>query len=171
MGVTILESEMQFGEYKENQVFQIEKSEQYTKKLRQRGVRCCEFLLLRDNKLCFIEAKKSYPDPLIGCSSDERKEQYHKDIREIVEKMRHSLELYANILLKRYSQEGVSELMRNVETLEMRLILVIKNADASWIAPLQDVFRKELRAEMQIWKIPDFIILNEEQARKKHLIV
>lgn len=171
MGVIIFESEMQFGKYKEEQVFQIEKSEQYTKKLRQRGVRCCEFVLLRANKLCFIEAKESYPDPITGCSSDERKEQYHKDVREIAEKMQHSLELYANILLKRYSQEGVPELMRNVEKLEMRLILVIKNADASWIVPLHDVFRKELRAEMQIWKIPDFIILNEEQARKKHLIV
>ena len=45
------------------------------------------------------------------------------------------------------------------------------NADKSWIVPLQDVFRKELKAEMHIWKIPDFIILNEEQARKKHLII
>lgn len=40
MGVTILKSEMQFGEYKENQVFQIEKSEQYTKNLSQQSVRC-----------------------------------------------------------------------------------------------------------------------------------
>lgn len=171
MGVTIFESDMQFGEYKEKQVFQIEKSEQYIKKLRQRGVRCCEFILLRANKLCFIEAKKGYPNPIIGSSSDKRKEQYYQEIQEIVEKMRHSLELYANILLKRYSQEGVSELMVNVETLEIRLILIIKNADISWIVPLQDVFRKELRAEMQIWKIPDFIILNEEQARKKHFII
>lgn len=171
MGVTIFESEMQFGEYKEEQVFQIENSEQYTKKLRQHGVRCCEFVLLRANKLCFVEAKKSYPDPINGRSSEEKKVQFYKDIREIAEKMRHSLELYASILLKRYSQDGVSELMKNAETLEMRLILVIKNADKSWIIPLQDVFRKELKAEMQIWKIPDFIILNEEQARKKHFII
>ena len=26
-------------------------------------------------------------------------------------------------------------------------------------------------SEMHIWKIPDFIILNEEQARRKHLII
>lgn len=171
MGVTIPESGMTFGEYKEEQVFQIEKSEQYTKKLRQHGVRRCEFVLLRADKLCFIEAKKSYPDPINGCSSEKKKVQFYKDIQEIVEKMRHSLELYASILLKRYSQVGVSELMQNAETLELRLILVIKNADKSWIIPLQDIFRKELRSEMQIWKIPEFIILNEEQARKKHLII
>lgn len=56
MGIIIPESDMQFGKYKEKQIFQLEKSEQYTKKLRQQGVRCCEFILLRSNKLCFIEA-------------------------------------------------------------------------------------------------------------------
>lgn len=35
----------------------------------------------------------------------------------------------------------------------MRLVLVIKNADKSWIIPLQEKFRKELNAEMRIWKI------------------
>ncbi len=170
MGVIIPESDMKFGEYKEKQVFRIEESEQYTKKLRQQGVRCCEFVLLRANRLCFIEAKKSYPDPIRG-TMNEKKEQYYKDIKEIAEKMRHSLELYASILLNRYSQDGISDEMKNIENLEIRLILVIKNADRSWIVPLQDVFRKELKAEMHIWKIPDFIILNEEQARKKHFIV
>lgn len=171
MWVTIPESEMQFGEYKENQVFHIEESEQYTDKLRQHGVRCCEFVLLRANRLCFIEAKTNYPDPIKGCSSEEKKERYREDIKKIAEKMRHSLELYANILLNRYPKDGVPDEMTTVESLEIRLILVIKNANKSWIVPLQDVFRKELKAEMHIWKIPDFIILNEEQARKKHLII
>lgn len=171
MGVTIVESDMQFGEYKEEQVFQIEKSEQYTKKLRQQNVRCCEFILLRSNKLYFIEAKASYPNPQNAKSSDEKKAQYLKDIQEITEKMRHSLNLYANILLNRYSQEGVSDVMKNVENLEIRLILIIKNAKETWLAPLQDVFRKELKVEMRIWKITDFFILNEEMARKKHFIV
>ena len=85
--------------------------------------------------------------------------------------MRHSLDLYANILLNRYAQDGVSEEMKNVENLEIRLVLVIKNADKSWIIPLQEKFRKELNSEMRIWKIQDFMILNEEQARKKYLIV
>lgn len=171
MGVTILESEMQFGEYKENQVFQIEKSEQYTKNLRQQGVRCCEFILLRANKLYFVEAKQSYPNPANVSSSEERKKQYHEDIQEVVEKMRHSLELYASILLNKHSQEGISDAMKNMKELQLKLVLIIKNADISWIAPLQDVLRKELRAELRIWKIPDFIILNEEMARKKHFIV
>lgn len=88
-----------------------------------------------------------------------------------IESALNSLNLYAKILLNRYSQEGVSEAMRNVEELEIRLILIVKNAKKTWIAPLQDVFRKELKAEMRIWKVTDFFILNEEMARKKHFIV
>lgn len=169
MGIIIPESDMEFGTYQEKQVFRIEESEQYMKKLRQQRVRCCEFILLRSNKLLFIEAKKSYPDPINGIIKDEN--QYNTDIKEIVEKMRHSLDLYANILLNRYAQDGVSEEMKNIENLTIRLVLVIKNADKSWIIPLQEKFRKELYPEMHIWKIQDFIILNEEQARKKRLIV
>lgn len=169
MGIIIPESDMEFGTYQEKQVFRIEESEQYKKKLRQQRVRCCEFILLRSNKLLFIEAKKSYPDPINGIIKDENR--YNTDIKEIVEKMRHSLDLYANILLNRYAQDGVSEEMKNIENLTIRLVLVIKNADKSWIIPLQGKFRKELYPEMHIWKIQDFIILNEEQARKKRLIV
>lgn len=169
MGVIIPESDMEFGTYQEKQVFRIEESEQYTKKLRQQGVRCCEFILLRSNKLLFIEAKKSYPDPINGITKN--KEQYYKDIKEIVEKMRHSLDLYANILLNRYTQDRISEEMKNIKNIQIRLVLVIKNADKSWIIPLQEKFRKELYPDMHIWKISDFMVLNEEQARNKHLII
>ena len=171
MGVIIPESDMEFGEYKEKQVFRIEKSKHYTEKLRQQGVRCCEFILLRKNKLYFVEAKQSYPNPINICFSEERKKQYHKDVQEIVEKMRHSLELYASILLNKHSQEGIFDAMKNMKELELKLVLVIKNADIFWIPPLQDVLRKALRAELRIWKIQDFIILNEEMARKKRFIV
>lgn len=39
MAVTILESNMLFGEYKDEQVFQIEKSIQYNEKLKYNGIR------------------------------------------------------------------------------------------------------------------------------------
>lgn len=171
MGVIIPESDMQFGEYNENQIFYIEDSEQYKQKLRQNGVRSCEFVLLRGNRLCFVEAKKSCPNQITANSSNEKKTKYHEYIQEIVEKMRHSLNLYANILMKRYSQDGVSEQMKNVKDLDIRLVLVVKNAETVWLDPFRDKFRNELRKEMQIWKIPEFIILNEEQARKRHFII
>jgi hypothetical protein len=85
--------------------------------------------------------------------------------------MRHSLNLYANIVLKRYSQDGMPDQLKDAENLNMRLILIVKNAEIAWLDPFRDKFRKELRKEMRIWKIPDFIILNEEQARKKQFVL
>lgn len=50
----ICESDLQFGEYREDQVFHMEDSEQYTKKLKQNGVKSCEFVLLRGKRLYFL---------------------------------------------------------------------------------------------------------------------
>ena len=108
---------------------------------------------------------------IVITESDMQFEEYQEYIQEIVEKMRHSLNLYANIVLKRYSQDGMPDQLKDAENLNMRLILIVKNAEIAWLDPFRDKFRKELRKEMRIWKIPDFIILNEEQARKKQFIL
>lgn len=108
---------------------------------------------------------------IVITESDMRFGEYQEYIQEIVEKMRHSLNLYANIVLKRYSQDGMPDQLKDAENLNMRLILIVKNAEIAWLDPFRDKFRKELRKEMRIWKIPDFIILNEEQARKKQFIL
>lgn len=57
MGVIIRESGMEFGEYDENQVFRIEASEQYTKSLRQNGIKSCEFILRRGEQSLFHRGK------------------------------------------------------------------------------------------------------------------
>ena len=108
---------------------------------------------------------------IVITESDMQFGEYQEYIQEIVEKMRHSLNLYANIVLKRYSQDGMPDQLKDAENLNMRLILIVKNAEIAWLDPFRDKFRKELRKEMRIWKIPDFIILNEEQARKKQFIL
>ena len=57
----IQESGMQFGEYAEEQIFHLEKSIQYTESLMSNGIKSCEFILRRGNKLYFVEAKSSCP--------------------------------------------------------------------------------------------------------------
>lgn len=173
MAVIIPESDMQFGEYKEEQIFQLEKSIQYTEKLRPNGVKSCEFILRRDNKLYFVEAKKSCPRQLLADTPDEKIAKYNEYIHDIALKMRHSLTLYSNILLERYTAEGVPALLRekNMSNLEIRLVLVVKNAEKEWLVPFQDVFRNVLRDELRIWKIPGFSIINEATARNKHFII
>ncbi len=173
MAVIIPESDMQFGEYTDEQVFQLEKSAQYTEKLKEKGIKTCEFILRRGSKLYFVEAKRSCPRQITADSPEEKIKKYNEYIHEIVWKMRHSLTLYANILLKRYGSEGISELLRKADMsgLEIILVLVVKNAEKEWLVPFQDVFRNRLRDEMGIWKIHHFFVINEATARAKHFIM
>lgn len=171
--VIITESKMRFGEYEEENVFEIEKSEQYTEKLRPNGIRSCEFVLRRENTLYFVEAKESCPRQITAETTDEKRKKYREYVDSITEKMRHSLMLYSNILLKRYSTNGVSELLQenDMSKLDIRLVLVVKNAEKAWLEPFNNVFNKELDGELKIWKIPSLSIINEETARRKGFIL
>ena len=173
MSVTILESDMQFGEYTEEQVFHLEKSTQYVRKLRPNGIKSCEFILRRDSELFFVEAKLTCPKQIIADTPEEKRIKYNAYVQDIILKMRHSLTLYANILLQRYEADNVSELLRQTDMsgLKVVLVLVIKNAEKEWLIPFQDMLRRELKDERKIWKISDVFIINEETARKKHLVV
>lgn len=170
-GKTIVESEMTFGPYDENHVFRIEESPQY-KAINKDGVRCCEFLLMRDEKILFVEAKKSCPNHSTREYSEHNSMKYSDYISEITEKMRHSLELYASVLLNRQSRNGVSKdmLKTDLSDHELMLILVVKTAEKEWLSPYVDVFKEKLRPEMQIWNIKSFLIINEETARSKGLV-
>ena len=66
-------------------------------------------------------------------------------IEEIVLKMRHSLSLYGNILLKRYSQNGISEKLLNTDLSNVLINLVLI--------------------------INTFVVLNKEMAKKKGFII
>ena len=179
MGVIIEESGLQFGEYYENQVFQIEKSEQYTKNLRQNGIKTCEFILRKGKRLYFFEAKQSCPRQIVGDIPADEKEQrteaYNKFIEEFVLKMRHSLSLYGNILLKRYSQDNVSENLANSDLSNslIYLVLVINPQDGDWEPEpeLQDDLRLHLKDEMRIWGIESLFVITPQQARKKQFII
>lgn len=131
MSVVINESGMCFGEYADNQVFQIEKSLQYTKNLLPNGIKSCEFILKKERKLYLIEAKTSCPNQITADSNEEKIAKYQAYIDEITIKMRHSLELYSNILLNRYSCDGVPEPLRRTDLsdVELRLVLVVKTAE------------------------------------------
>lgn len=178
MGVIIEESGMQFGEYQEDEVFQIETSEQYTKKLRQNKIKSCEFILQREDKLYFFEAKSSCPRQIVEDIPDDDKEakkkRYNEFVEEIVLKMRHSLSLYGNILLKRYTQNDVPNSMTdpNLMNKSIYLILVI-NTNGAW-APepeLEDDLNLQLNDVMKIWQTKRLLVINDQTAREKHFIL
>lgn len=173
MGVIIEESGMKFGEYTEEQVFRIEKCPQYTKRLLPNGIKICEFVLKRKNKLLFVEAKTSCPNRLVADSSEEKAKKYQEYLEEITSKMKHSLMIYANILLNRYENAGLSTIMSNkdMKNIEILFVLVVKNAEKEWLVPFQEKFIKLLKHDMRIWGIKDFLILTEEEAIQKKLVM
>ena len=179
MGVVIEESGLRFGEYPEDQVFQIEACEQYTRSLRPNGIKTCEFILRRGKKLYFFEAKSSCPRQVVRSIPENKKEKkkkaYDEFINEIVLKMRHSLSLYGNILLKRYAQDGVSENLANPDLSKalIYLVLVINPQEGDWEPEpeLQDDLRLHLKDEMKIWRIQSLLVITPQQAREKHFII
>ena len=171
--VVINESGMCFGEYSEEDVFHIEKCGQYRNHLMPNGVKICEFILKKTNTLYFIEAKASCPNQITADSAEEMREKYNEYITDITDKMRHSLALYANILLKRHNTDGIPNgfLETDLSAKQIKLVLVVKNAQDDWLIPLKEKLDKELKRESRIWNFTDFYVINEESARKKHFVI
>lgn len=169
----IEESEMQFGNYPDDAVFHLEKSPQYHKKLRSNCVKSCEFILFKENALYFIEAKKSSPNEISADSPAEKIQDYNKYITEITEKMRHSLALYASILLKRHDCTDVPPLLLETDLSgkELKLVLVVKNAQPQWLIPLSEKLNRVLKPETGIWKCSRIFVINEATARDMNLVV
>lgn len=170
---TITESGMTFGPFQDSSVFQIEKSTLYTSKFRPHGIKTCEFVLQRNRKLYFIEAKKSCPNQEAAMSDANKREKYDEYIHDIAQKMRDSLHLYTSILLKcNQSNELSGEMdVSDLSDLKIRFVLVVKEAEPEWLIHYPDIFQNELRNEMKIWKIPSFAVITEAKAREKQLLI
>lgn len=79
----ITESHMEFGEFEESNVFHIEESSQY-KLIKTHGVSCCEFILLRDDKLFLVEAKESCPRAVREGYPEGEKEKQLKNFQDFI---------------------------------------------------------------------------------------
>lgn len=174
--ITITESEMTFGPFPEENVFQIEKSPCYNKLWKCWGVKTCEFILLKDNNLFFIEAKSSSPRaPSPSDVFDRTSQQFSRFrtyITDIAQKMTDSLNILASILLNRASQKEDLQCPDNLRSLmlaqvDIVLVLVIKNAKKEWLFPLQDALNKQMKAFLVIWNIRQVLVINETMLRKK----
>ena len=169
----IIESEMQFGPYSDEEVFWIERSRLYTRRLEPNGVKCCEFILNRGKNIYFIEAKKSCPNQLTAESTEEKKAKYNEYIEDVAGKMRHSLAVYASLLLNRhenYVELPINLSKKNLSKKTLKLLLVVKDAEKEWLDPLQIVLNKELKKESSIWCDVRLYAINEETARNKGFV-
>ena len=133
MKVPIIEAGMSFGPYPEGHLFYIEKCETY--KAMGEGVQIAEFLLLRPREgqpssVWVVEAKSTSP------RSGDRLEEY---IREIRDKLTNALALGVSACLGRIPAAEVELPPQfralDLRTSEVRLILIIRTAQADWLPP------------------------------------
>ena len=175
--ITIQESNMTFGAYSQEDVFQIEKSKIY-KELQDGGssIKTVEFILLKKKKqnqnLLFVEAKTSTANYATPNTSEEKKKKQEEFIQEITQKWTDSIRIYCSLILKRIHSSELSEKLSTEEVVTGNFvpILVVKNGYKASLIPLRDLLLKKLEPARKIWNIQNILVLNEEQARERHLL-
>lgn len=171
MARDIVESEMDFGPYEEQDLFHIEKASLYSNL--GEGIKTVEFVLRRnENSICFVEAKKSMPNAENRQESKEKLEKFEAFYGAITEKFLNSLQIYLAAVLGRYgSTEELGQKLRNAEFLKnicFRFVLVVKTADEKWLPGACAELNARILATRKIWDAR-VVVLNEAMAQKQGL--
>ena len=145
--------------------FHIEKSYIYTKL--KDSIKTVEFIRAKDDKLLFVEAKSSFPNP----NNPESKPKFKSEIDDICNKFIHSLNLYASIAI------GVNEqLPPNFQpaiNVSLTFVLIFNNFELKWCAPVKKALTNQIcqsECMAKIWK-PEVFVMNNETAKGENLIV
>ena len=169
---TIAESEMNFGEYDEADLFHIEESRIY--KGLGTGIKTVEFILkYNENSIIFLEAKKSCPNQANRYESKEKEKKFEEYYSSITEKFIEYLQIYLAAILDRYqetSEIGTNlKLVHNMKDIKLKFVLVLKNAkDIGWLAGPSAELKERLLKVRKIWDV-EVIVLNEELAKMYNL--
>ena len=166
------ESGMKFGPYPTDCCFRIEQSETYA--AIKDGVKIAEFLLLRNSggSLWIVEAKSSSPN--MGAESDSVDSSAY--IEGIREKLVNSLSLGFALTLGRHpkTRKELPEPFMKIDLpkIQVRFVLVIKNSEADWLPPIQEMMNKAMRPTIKTWDLGpnSVIVLNEAGAKERGLI-
>ena len=130
-------------------------------------VKTVEFIYKKENKVSFVEAKTSF-------SKVTNKDDFNKNIEDIIEKYISSLSLFHSALLGRFSNlENLAQYNKvHCKEYEYILFLIIKNHKKEWLPHVLNKLKQSLKPLLEIWNIKDanVKVLNEEGARKQGLI-
>lgn len=170
----IHESEMNFGDFDDDSLFYIERSNLYQKLGPDfKTVK----LVIKDVKhgIIFLEAKKSCPNKVNCNKSSESKTKFEEYYSSVAEKFITSFQIYlAAILGVHENNMEIGEKLRiknsSLKDMELKFVLVIKDAaDEEWLAGPRQELNSRLRQIQKIWKIK-VLVLNESLAQKYHLV-
>ena len=132
------------------------------------GVKSVEFIRVMNDKLLFVEAKTTFPNP--DNPSAENYERFQAEINDICDKFIHSLNLYSAI------EVGVKEeIFTNdfllPEKVSLIFILVVKNHELSWCRKIKPKFISTLPSYLKkVWE-PEVYVINHKTAIKENLAV
>jgi hypothetical protein len=165
MSEYIEESEMSFIS---DDAFRIENSDTY-KTLRGKGIKTVEFVrALNNEKLAFIEAKKSFANPENPLPGNLAK--FESEAGEICEKFLHSLNLFASVKIGVY-KETLPEIAQNEKTTSLVFVLVVKYHNCKGCKMIETKIEKLLPAYLKaIWK-PEIRVVNYQKAITLNLAV
>lgn len=199
--ITIEESDMFFGLYSSDEIFDIEESNTH-KGIRQEGVQTAEFLLFRTKKnkptVLIIEAKRTAPkvsntriNKFVKTEKEKiksetdiarfidtlEKQLKHDDFfNDIKGKFRDTLALFVAMRLNRHNESGdglpLKFTQTNLSELCFEFVLIIKEQDPSWQQDLHNKVAKELNPILKIWNLsPTAVQVINEERAKKRGLI
>ena len=168
----IIESDMYFGDYLEENFFKIENSKLHLSF--GEGIKVVEFLLYRKNdKLLFVEAKKTCPNAANKEESAEKSAKFEEYYEDIKDKFIDSLQMFLTTILKRGIEDeeigAVLKTKTDYSKTGLCFVLVIRNADELWLAGPKAELEKRLQSIRKIWGIK-IVVLNYELAMEYGLV-
>jgi hypothetical protein len=172
MSKTIIESGMAFIA---DNMFHIEKSTTYTRL--GDSVKSVEFVRAKENRLLFIEAKSSFPNPgnLMPNPFKRHKtgsELFQEEILDICDKFTHSLNLYAAIDVGVMESNFPAD-FTSADNVSLVFVLVIKGLEKTWCDEIQKALTLQIRDAVcmsKIWR-PEIAVMNDVTAIKRGILV
>lgn len=164
--IYIDESEMRFGPFDKDEVFYIEKNPEYISI--SDGLKIAEYISIDGdkNQIRVVEAKKSAPNP----NSNERPDRFKEYIGEIEQKLCNAFDLFLKLMSIKSIPSGLSSI--DYRKVRVVFVLVIKNHEDSWLAPVKDFLEYKIKSHLRYKKIWNctVAVLNERIARAQGLI-
>lgn len=164
---TATESGMTF-QYDTDDMFLPELSPTYQSLAKRNSIKACDFVWYDKNKLLFIEVKTTAPNKI---------KDLEKYIQDIHFKIIHTLLMFLGI---RHGRPFAAKTTLPPNLLAVHAgnvaivpVLIIQQHQEDWIASLTDKIRKdkEIRGIKKAYCLEDFIVLNENSARKRGWII
>ena len=134
-----------------------------------KGIKTVEFIRAKGDKLLFMEAKSSFPNP--GNPQLDNIPNFQSQVNDICEKFIHSLNLYASIAI------GVNEEFppdfKPAVKVSLMFVLIFYNFEQEWCIPIKKALETQLKKSKCIAKIwqPTVLVINHEKATKRNLII